>query len=93
MERRYYKLSEVAKMFGTSSETIRRWCITGELESVNKGGNHYVPVEAIEPHQNGFKSRRVLALEKENSRLKSENEALRSCMRNVAGTLLQKGEI
>lgn len=93
MEKRYYKLSEVGRIFGVHQDTVKKWCIIVDMESVFKGGTFYIPAEAIEPYQNGFKSKRQLALEKENEQLRSENEALRGIMRNVAGTLLQKGEI
>lgn len=93
MEKRYYKLSEVGRIFGVHQDTVKKWCIIGDMESVFKGGTFYIPVEAIEPYQNGFKSKRQIALEKENEQLKNEVRALQGIMRNVAGTLLQKGEI
>lgn len=92
MEKRYYRLNEVATIFSTSRETVRRWCVNGEIENVNKGGSYYIPVESVEPHQSGLKSRAIIALEKENSKLQKRIEVLEKKMRIAAGTLLE-GEI
>ena len=53
-----------------------------------------IPESAIRPYKDGQKPRVVYLLEKENDRLKGENEALKRTMRLVAGTLLKhEGEV
>lgn len=89
MEKRYYRLNEVATIFSTSRETVRRWCVNGEIENVNKGGSYYIPVEAVEPLQNGLKSRRVVFLEKKVEALEAQISDYKRQMRVIAGMLLQ----
>lgn len=89
MEKRYYKLSEVGRIFGVHQDTVKKWCIIGDMDSVYKGGTYYIPVEAVEPLQNGFKSKRVIFLEKKVEALEAQISDYKRQMRVVAGMLLQ----
>lgn len=89
MQRRYYKSSEVAKLFGVHNDTVKKWCTHGDIDSNLVGGAFYIPIEAIEPHKNGFKPRRVLTLEKRIEVLEAKIMDYKRQMRVVAGMLLQ----
>lgn len=93
MQKRYYRVDEVAKMFTVSYSTVRKWCMNGEIECNNVGGIWFIPVEAVEPYREGIKPKRVQMLEKENERLRERIKALQNKMLSVAGTLLQEGEL
>ena len=86
---KHYKLREVAKILSVDPETLRSACLHGEIEYQKIRSVMVIPESAIRPYQDGQKPRVVYLLEKENDRLKAENEALKRTMRTVAGTLLK----
>lgn len=86
----YIKVSEVAKVFSVSINTVKKWCVNGDIEATRIGGTWFIKREAIEPSQSELKPKRVVALEKQNKALQDELEALQSLMRNIAGTLLER---
>lgn len=92
MKKKYYKISEVSEIYGVHHDTVKKWCINGDMEANFIGGTWYIPIEATESYEKGLKPKRVLALEKDKEALQKRIEALERVMREVAGTLL-KGEI
>ena len=91
---RHYKLKEVADALSVDVETLRSACLAGEIEYQKIRSVMVIPESAIRPYKDGQKPRVVYLLEKENDRLKGENEALKRTMRLVAGTLLKhEGEV
>lgn len=90
---KYYKMSEVAKIYGVHDSTVKKWCMSGEIEFVTKGGMIFIPIEATESYERGDKPKRVIMLEKQNERLQERIKALETLMTRVAGTLLEQGGI
>jgi len=88
---KYYKISEVAKIFGVHHDTVKKWCIAGDIEANNIGGTWFIPTEATETYERGEKPKRVQMLEKQNERLQEQIEAMQMTIRRVAGTLLETG--
>lgn len=86
----YIKVSEVAKIFSVSVNTVKKWCVNGDIEATRIGGTWFIPAHATEPSQGELKPKRVLVLEKQNKALQDELDALRTLLRNVAGTLLER---
>lgn len=89
---KYYKMTEVAKIYGVSNSTVKKWCVDGDIDSTMIGGTIFIPIEATESYTNGLKSKRVIALEKQNEALQNKIAMLERIMTQVAGTLLIKGE-
>jgi len=48
IDRKFYKLSEVAKMFGVSHATAWKWYRNGILKGVKMGRNVFIPAAEIE---------------------------------------------
>lgn len=93
MSQQYLKPSEVAAVFGVDDRTVKKWCVNGDIESRIVGGIFFIPKEALELDGSAFKSKRVVKLEEENERLREQIRAIQQDMRQIAGTLLQKGEL
>jgi len=49
MERRFYRVDEIAKMFGVSVWTVRRWIHRGVFDGAVKiGQSLFVPKESVD---------------------------------------------
>lgn len=48
MERRIYKIKEVAQMFGVHRTTIDRWVLEGKMKSVNINGVKMITATEID---------------------------------------------
>ena len=46
-QKSYYRIRELADTTGVSTDTIRRWIKTGQLESRKVGGTVLIPIEAV----------------------------------------------
>ena len=91
---KHYKLKEVAKTLSVDVETLRSACLAGEIDYQKIRSVMVIPESAIRPYKDGQKPRVVYLLEKENDRLRAENEELKRVMRTTAGTLLKyEGEV
>lgn len=90
---KHYKLKYVAEMLSVDVKTLQRACLDGEIEYQKIRSVMVIPESAIRPYKDGQKPRVVYLLEKENDRLKAENEALKNVMQSVAGTLLKESHL
>ena len=91
MKKQYYKIDEVAEIFGVAYNTVKKWCLRGDIDANNVGGIWFIPIEAVEHYEKGLKPKRVIALEREKERLQEQIDAMQRTMRQVAGTLLERG--
>ena len=91
MKKQYYKIGEVAEIFGVAYDTVKKWCLRGDIDANNVGGIWFIPIEAVEHYEKGLKPKRVIALEREKERLQEQIDAMQRTMRQVAGTLLERG--
>lgn len=87
---KHYKLKCVADTLSVDVETLRSACLNGEIEYLKIRSVMVIPESALRPYKDGQKPRVVYLLEKENERLRAENEALKNVMKSVAGTLLKE---
>lgn len=91
MKKQYYKIPDVAEIFGVAYDTVKKWCLRGDIDANNVGGIWFIPIEAVEHYEKGLKPKRVIALEREKERLQEQIDAMQRTMRQVAGTLLERG--
>ena len=89
MGKRYYKIGEVAEIFGVAYDTVKKWCLRGDIDANNVGGIWFIPIEAVEHYERGLKPKRVVLLEKKIEALESQISDYKRQMRVVAGMLLQ----
>lgn len=77
MMQKYIKVSEVAKMFGVSRQTVRNWVSKGMLESLTVEGTQYVSKRSLKKVSDGLHKvvgaeNRVRELEERISELESK---------------------
>jgi len=48
LERKFYKISEVAEMFGVAHTTVWKWYKAGVIKGVKMGRNVFIPASEIE---------------------------------------------